>query len=283
MNGQVKTPLWLVSSAHGEGTLVPRNIFTRERSCKAVSLEPPADDLLAPEGFVAGGGGGGGTRTYERRRSGLSPQSLSGTPSGTQDDDGSDDGEPISGHLDFCDDEDDEDEDDDDLQLAAADSRRFCYESVSVPIRTFPSQFASRGDHNTPPGTFIPVETIVVNSQPKGESLDEFLVPESETTTRVHSERHEQKCGGKLLLRLKLPKKKMSPRAAVCDVGETSQRSPASSSIQLPGGGGLLPPAFTVSEQISKEVNRFEQFDNEPLKQSESSSMGSHCIPVPVS
>lgn len=249
VNGQMKTPMWLVKS----------DALTRERSCRALALEAQTDIPPLESSTTHS------TRMYERRRSGLSPSSQNDPLSMIQDD-GSD-GELVCRHQDLY--------DEDFLQPAAAPGR---YEAVSVPIRTFPSQFASRGDHNTPPGTFIPVETIVVNSQSKADNLDEFLVPERETDTfePSHSEREELKCGSKLLLRLKLPKKMMSPDASR-DV-EISEPSPT---LQPPSRGSL-PPTFTVSDPNSKDVNRFEQFDQEPLKQPES-TMGSHCIPVSVS
>ncbi|CAM6109439.1 unnamed protein product [Calypogeia fissa] len=251
---QVKTPMWLVKSVNH---IVPRNALARERSCKTIALEAQTD-IPPLESSTTGS-----TRIYERRKSGLSPSSEN-EPLLMSQDDGSD-GEPICGHLDLF---------EDGRQRVTEPG---VYEAVSVPIRTFPSQFGLRGD-NTPPGTFIPVETIVVNSsQSNADSLDEFLVPEcAKVVEPSRSEREEQKGASKLLLRLKLPKKKMSPDAK-CDL-EISQQSPT---LKLPNGG-LLPPTFTVCDQISNDVNRFEKFDKEQLKQPES-TMSSHCIPVPVS
>lgn len=235
---------------------MPGTTQTQERSCKTLALARLCHDIPSLESSATGS-----TKTYERRKAKLSPPSLSRIQG-----DGSE-REPTYGPSDFF---------SDDVEVAAEPG--FRYPEVSVPIRTFPSQFASQGDHN-PPGTFIPVETIVVNSGPKVEPVDELTVPQSEErlVEPSDSERDELRNGSKVLLRLKFSKKSKSPQGT----GDTEDPQPSSTSIAFCNGGLLPPSAYTVSD-LSKDVQCFEHFDQGQLKQSDS-SIGPHCMKVTVS
>jgi hypothetical protein len=224
--------MWLVESG---------NALPRETTSNALALRP--SDIPRLEYL------------YRRTKVGVSPPDRSNYARMQEDDTNM---EPMYGHRNDLD-------EDDPAEFGLG------YDAVSVPIRTFPSQFA--GQHN-PSGTFIPVETIVVNSGQKGETLNELFASErAEHEESSHAEGDEQKGGGKLLLRLRLPKKKMSP-----DDLELLQPSPMAIRST---NRGFLPSTFTIPDPISKEVIAFEQFDHGHLQQPES-TIGSHCIPVPT-
>ncbi|KAG6552628.1 hypothetical protein Mapa_005828 [Marchantia paleacea] len=149
---EVKTPGWLIDSIKEAAKTSARPVPVLERNCKTRGLDRQCqNEIPALESATACS-----TKTYERRRSKLSPHSQREPVSRIRQMELAD-SDPISRTLDFS---------SDDLEPV----QYYELQPLSVPMRTFPSQFTYQNYDLMGPGTFKPVQTDVVNSSHRGES-----------------------------------------------------------------------------------------------------------------
>ncbi|PTQ33187.1 hypothetical protein MARPO_0091s0046 [Marchantia polymorpha] len=149
---KVETPGWLIDSIKEAAKTSARPVPVRERNCKIRGVDRQCqNEIPALESATACS-----TKTYERRRSKLSPHSQRESVSRKRQMELAD-SDPISRTLDFS---------SDDVEPV----QYYELQPLYVPMRIFPSQFTYQNYDLMGPDTFKPVQTDVVNSSYRGES-----------------------------------------------------------------------------------------------------------------